>query len=45
MNDVAPINYKIHLEPDLETLRFSGSVEIVVEASRPVNEIFTWSQI
>jgi len=39
MNDVAPINYKVHLEPDLETLRFSGSVEIVVEASRPVNEI------
>lgn len=39
MNDINPINYKIHLEPDLTALKFSGSTEIVVEASRLVNEI------
>ena len=39
MNDVHPISYKIHLEPDLRTFTFSGSTEILVEASKPVNEI------
>jgi len=39
MNDVNPINYRIHLEPDLRTFRFSASTEILAETSRPVNEI------
>jgi len=39
MNDINPINYKIHLEPDLRTLKFSGSTEILLEALKPVNEI------
>ncbi len=39
MNDVNPLNYKIHLEPDLKSFRFSGSTEISIEASGPVNEI------
>ena len=39
MNDVSPINYKIFLEPDLEGFKFSGSTEIWVETSQPVNEI------
>jgi len=39
MNDVNPINYKIRLEPDLRTFKFSGCTEILVETSKPVNEV------
>ena len=39
MNDVNPINYKINLEPDLNTFKFEGHVEISVEAVEPVHEI------
>jgi aminopeptidase N len=39
MSDVNPVNYKIHLEPDLNTFKFEGSVEISVEAVEPVHEI------
>ena len=39
MNDVNPINYKIHLEPDLKEFKFAGNTEIIMEAMRPVNEI------
>ncbi|MBW1704992.1 MAG: M1 family metallopeptidase [Deltaproteobacteria bacterium] len=39
MTDINPINYKIHLEPDLENFSFSGSTEILVNASKPVNDI------
>jgi len=39
MNDVNPIHYRIRLEPDLESFRFQGSTEILVKASKPVNEI------
>ena len=39
MNDVHPINYRIHLEPDLRTFEFSGNTDILLETARPVNEI------
>ena len=39
MDDVNPVNYKIHLEPDLNELTFSGDIEIVVEATKPVSGI------
>jgi aminopeptidase N len=39
MHDVNPIHYNIRLEPDLRTLKFSGSAEIVLEVSEKVNEI------
>ncbi len=39
MNDINPVNYRIHLEPDLRTMKFSGSSEILVEALTPVKEI------
>ncbi|MDY7035619.1 MAG: M1 family metallopeptidase, partial [Thermodesulfobacteriota bacterium] len=39
MNDINPINYKIHLEPDLKEFKFAGNTEIIMEAMRPVNEI------
>ncbi|HUU39422.1 MAG TPA: M1 family metallopeptidase, partial [Desulfatiglandales bacterium] len=39
MNYIDPVNYKIHLEPDLQTLTFSGDIEIVIEASKSVSEI------
>ena len=39
MTDINPINYKIHVEPDLTTLKFSGSTQISVEALKPVREI------
>ena len=39
MKDIIPINYKIHLEPDLKSFRFEGSTEILIEASTPIAEI------
>jgi aminopeptidase N len=39
MNNIKPVNYRIHLEPDLRTMKFSGSTEILVEASTSVKEI------
>ncbi|MBN1832693.1 MAG: M1 family metallopeptidase [Deltaproteobacteria bacterium] len=39
MNDVNPIQYTIHLEPDLNTFRFKGSTSILLEAVDPIREI------
>jgi tricorn protease interacting factor F2/3 len=39
MSDVNPVNYKIHLEPDLSRFKFKGNVEISLEADKPVHEI------
>jgi hypothetical protein len=39
MNSLNPINYKINIEPDLRALKFSGSIEILLEASEKVSEI------
>jgi len=39
MNEVNPVHYTIHLEPDLKAFTFSGSLEISLEATRAVNEI------
>jgi tricorn protease interacting factor F2/3 len=39
MNEVNPVHYTIHLEPDLRAFTTSGSVEISLKAPRAVNEI------
>ncbi len=39
MNGVEPINYKIHLEPNLDDFTFHGSVEISFEAIEPKKEL------
>ena len=39
MNEIKPLNYRIHLEPDLQDFRFSGTAEISIEATGPVREI------
>ncbi len=39
MNNLNPINYKIHLEPDLNRFKFSGTTEILLKALQPVHEI------
>ena len=39
MSDVNPVNYKIHLEPDLSSFKFKGNVEISLETIEPVDEI------
>jgi aminopeptidase N len=39
MDDISPVSYKIHLEPDLKRFAFTGSTEIVIESDKPVNEI------
>jgi tricorn protease interacting factor F2/3 len=39
MNALNPINYKIHLEPDLENFTFSGNMELLLETQTPVKEI------
>jgi tricorn protease interacting factor F2/3 len=39
MNEVKPVHYTVHLEPDLTAWTFSGRIEISLAASRPVNQI------
>ncbi len=39
MTEINPVNYKISLEPDLRTMKFSGNTEILVEAVMPVKEM------
>jgi tricorn protease interacting factor F2/3 len=39
VKSIKPINYKIHLEPDLEKFLFAGNTEILLEADHPVTEI------
>ena len=39
MNNIKPINYKIHLEPDLTNFKFVGRTEILMEAASPVREV------
>jgi aminopeptidase N len=39
MNEVNPVHYGIHLEPDLRACTFLGMVEISLEAPRAVKEI------
>ncbi|MEA2038706.1 MAG: M1 family metallopeptidase [Thermodesulfobacteriota bacterium] len=39
MNSVNPTNYKISIEPDLQSFNFSGRTEILIEAAEPVSEI------
>ena len=39
MDVVNPVNYKLHLEPDLARFTFEGKVEILCEAREPVKEI------
>ncbi len=39
MNEVNPIQYTIHLEPDLNTFKFKGSTRILLESVKPIREI------
>jgi tricorn protease interacting factor F2/3 len=39
MQEVNPINYRIHLEPDLVNFKVSGQLEVLLEALKPVDEI------
>jgi tricorn protease interacting factor F2/3 len=39
MDDITPVHYSIHLEPDLQRFRFEGKVKIDLEADQPVCEI------
>jgi tricorn protease interacting factor F2/3 len=39
MANYHPVNYKIHLEPDLVNFTFAGTAEIFFEAPNPVEEI------
>ena len=39
MQEFNPLNYKIHLEPDLVNFSFAGTTEILIEAQNPVEEI------
>lgn len=39
MNDIRPIHYKIHLEPDLAKFRFSGKVELHLEVPTLASEV------
>ncbi|MCP4109712.1 MAG: M1 family metallopeptidase [Desulfobacteraceae bacterium] len=39
MKKINPINYKIHLEPDLKKFRFAGNVQILVQADEPIHEV------
>jgi tricorn protease interacting factor F2/3 len=39
MNDANPIQYTIHLEPDLNTFKFKGSTSVLMEALEPIREM------
>lgn len=39
MNEVNPVHYALHLEPDLKAWTFSGRIEIMLEAEKAVKEI------
>jgi tricorn protease interacting factor F2/3 len=39
MQEVNPINYRIHLEPDLVKFKVSGHLEVLLEALQPVEDI------
>ena len=39
MNDIRPIHYKIHLEPDLAEFRFTGKLELRLEVPLPASEV------
>ncbi len=39
MNDVKPLHYRVHLEPDLKNFKFGGITEILIETSKPIHEI------
>jgi len=39
MNEIRPIHYKIHLEPDLAKFQFTGKLELLLEVPAPAPEI------
>ena len=39
MPSLTPVNYKIYLEPDLDTFRFFGQVEITLKAKEKVGQV------
>ena len=38
MTQISPVNYKIHLEPDLKTFRFFGQVKITLVTDGKVDQ-------
>ncbi len=39
MKEINPINYKIHLEPDLEKFRFAGNTQILIQTYKQIHDI------
>ena len=39
MRQLTPINYKIHLAPDLDTFQFAGQVNITLKTDEPINQV------
>ena len=39
MQPIIPVNYKIHLEPDLINFTFSGKCDFLFEAIEPIAEV------
>jgi aminopeptidase N len=39
MQPIKPINYRIHLKPDLVKFNFEGTCEVIFEAPEPVSEL------
>ena len=39
MQEITPINYRIHLKPDLANFTFTGTAEILLDAQQSVEEI------
>ncbi len=39
MQPITPVNYKIHLEPDLVNFSFSGKCDFLFEANEPIAEV------
>lgn len=39
MKELEPLNYRIHLEPDMVNFKFGGNAEILLKATAPLHEI------
>ena len=39
MKQIKPVNYNIHIEPNLENFKFSGNVDILINALEPVGSV------
>jgi hypothetical protein len=39
MQELNPLNYRIHLEPDLTRFKFDGTCEILLDAPQTISEV------